>query len=289
MSAAQNSHAHEALLFKDAPTRSVPIDGVPFVYREIGPDAGVPLIMLHHLSAVLDNWDPRVVDGLAARRRVITFDNRGVGASGGSTPATIEAMADDAVQFIDALGLDRVDLLGLSMGGFIAQVIAERHPRLIRKIILAGTGPAGGPGINKVTGLTLSVILKSVLTRQDPKQFLFFTNSAHGRREARAFLERLKERTRDRDRNISLFSFAAQLKAIRRWGDQTPSDLSVIAHPALLANGEDDRMVPSPNTLDLARRLPNSELIPPYRDAGHGGIFQYHDEFVASALRFLQA
>ncbi|WP_426404933.1 alpha/beta fold hydrolase [Streptomyces sp. R-07] len=266
------------------------VRGVDFVYRQLGPEGDdVPLILLHHLTAVLDNWDPRVVDGLAARRQVIAFDNRGVGASGGSTPDTIEAMARDAVLFIRALGFEQVDLLGLSMGGFIAQVIAAEEPQLVRRIVLAGTGPAGGPGIDKVTALTLRDILKGFLTRKDPKQFLFFTDTEHGRREARAFLERLKERTSDRDRAISLTSFRAQLKAIHRWGLQAPADLSRIHQPVLVANGESDRMVPSENTLDLAARLPRSELIPLYPDAGHGGIFQFHNEFVARALAFLEA
>ncbi|WP_257232643.1 alpha/beta fold hydrolase [Streptomyces sp. Rer75] len=189
-----------------------------FAYRQHGPDDGVPLILLNHLSAVLDNWDPRVVDGLAARRRVITYDNRGVGASGGSTPDTIEAMARDTVLFIRAVGYDRVDLLGLSMGGFVAQVVAAQEPDLVRKMILAGTGPAGGPGIDKVTSLTIKDILKAVATRRDPEQFLFFTATESGRRAAHAFLDRLKERTDDRDKAISLSSFRAQLKAIHRWG-----------------------------------------------------------------------
>ncbi|GAA3127130.1 alpha/beta hydrolase [Streptomyces rameus] len=276
--------------YKDAPTRSVSVRGVDFVYRQLGSEGdGVPLILLHHLTAVLDNWDPRVVDGLAARRQVIAFDNRGVGASGGSTPDTIEAMARDAVLFIRALGFEQVDLLGLSMGGFIAQVIAAEEPQLVRRVVLAGTGPAGGPGIDKVTALTLRDILKGFLTRRDPKQFLFFTDTEHGRREARAFLKRLKERTSDRDRAISLTSFRAQLKAIHRWGLQAPADLSRIHQPVLVANGESDRMVPSENTLDLAARLPRSELVPLYPDAGHGGIFQFHNEFVARALAFLEA
>src|SRR5687767_746247 len=151
MSAPRSSPTSAPSSYKSAPTRSVSVRGVDFVYRQLGPQDGVPLILLHHLAAVLDNWDPRVIDGLAARRRVIAFDNRGVGASGGSTPATIEAMARDAVLFIRALGFNEVDLLGLSMGGFIAQVVAAEEPHLVRRIILAGTGPAGGPGIDKVT------------------------------------------------------------------------------------------------------------------------------------------
>ncbi|GHF81787.1 alpha/beta fold hydrolase [Streptomyces filamentosus] len=273
--------------YKNTPNRSVSVRGVTFAYRRLGPDDGVPLILLNHLSAVLDNWDPRVVDGLASRRPVIAFDNRGVGASGGSTPDTIEAMARDTVLFIRALGYDRVDLLGLSMGGFIAQVIAAEEPDLVRKLILAGTGPAGGSGIDKVTSLTIKDIVKAVLTRKDPKQYLFFTDTAGGRRAAHAFLDRLKERTNDRDKAISLSSFRAQLKAIHRWGRQAPAE-SRIHQPVLVANGESDRMVPSVNTVDLAARLPQGELEPLYPDAGHGGIFQHHDRFVPRALEFLE-
>lgn len=275
--------------YQHAPTRSVSVRGVDFVYRQLGPQGGVPLILLNHLGAVLDDWDPRVVDGIAARRPVIAFDNRGVGSSGGATPRTIEEMAHDAVLFIRALGLDQVDLLGLSMGGFIAQVIAAEEPRLVRKVILAGTGPAGGHGIDKVTALTLRAMLTGALTRQDPKQYLFFTDTANGRQAGRAFLGRLKERTDNRDQAISRPSFRAQLKAIRRWGRQAPSDLSGIAHPVLVANGESDRMVPSQNTLDLAARMPEGELVPLYPDAGHGGIFQYHDDFVARTLELLES
>ncbi|MEV6246544.1 alpha/beta hydrolase [Streptomyces sp. NPDC051742] len=289
MSTPSSSRTPTPTSYANTPTRSVSVRGVDFVYRELGPDDGVPLILLNHLSAVLDNWDPRVVDGLAAHRRVITYDNRGVGASGGSTPDTIEAMARDTVLFVRALGYDRVDLLGLSMGGFIAQVIAAQEPQLVRKVILAGTGPAGGPGIDKVTRITIKDILRGVATRNDPKRYLFFPDTAVGRRAAHAFLDRLKERTDDRDKAISVSSFRAQLKAIHRWGLQTPTDLSHIHQPVLVANGESDRMVPSENTLDLAARLPRGELEPLYPDAGHGGIFQYHDRFVARALEFLAA
>ena len=132
--------------YKDAPTRTVSAGGVDLAYRELGPKAGVPVIFLVHLAGNLGNWDPRVVDGIAAKHRVITFDNRGVGASTGTTPATIQAMAKDAVRFIRALGFDQVDLHGFSMGGMIAQ----DEPELVRKLILTGTGPAAGKGIKEV-------------------------------------------------------------------------------------------------------------------------------------------
>lgn len=271
---------------KDVPTKTVQVGATQFSYRELGPAAGVPVIFLNHLAANLDNWDPRVVDGIASTHHVITFDNRGVGASEGKTPDSIEAMARDAIAFIRALGFDKVDLLGLSMGGFLAQVIAAEEPELVRKLILAGTGPAGGEGIVNVTSLTYRDTFKAVATFKDPKEYLFFTRSAAGKSEARAFVKRLKERTVDRDKAISVRAFRRQLKAIHAWGTQEPSDLSRIQQPVLVANGESDRMVPTSNSFDLERRLPNATLRI-YSDAGHGGIFQYHERFVGEALEFL--
>ncbi len=272
--------------YANAPNRTVDVGGTRFAYRELGAMSGVPVIFLNHLAAVLDNWDPRVVDGIAAKHRVIVFDNRGIGASEGSTPDTIEAMARDAIAFIRALGFEQVDLLGFSLGGMVSQVIAELEPQLVRKMILAGTGPAGGVGIDKVTQVTILDMLKGYLTFKDPKQYLFFTTTANGRRESGKFIKRLKERTEDRDKPISIGAFRTQLKAIHAWGAQRPSDLSTIQQPVFVANGDNDRMVPTSNTFDLAKRLPNSE-IKIYPDAGHGGIFQFHDEFVAQSLEFL--
>ena len=272
--------------WKNAPTHTIDVGGVQFAYRQLGPSTGVPVVFLTHLGAVLDNWDPRIVDGIAAQHRVITFDNRGVGASSGSTPTTIEEMASDAVTFIRALGLDQVDLFGFSMGGMIAQVIAREEPRLVRKMILAGTGPAGGEGIDKVTRISYLDTARGLLTRQDPKQFLFFTRTPNGRRAGKEFLARLEERTDDRDKAISVRSLRAQLKAIHRWGQPQPANLARIRQPVLVLNGESDRMVPSKNTVDLDRRLPNSELVI-YPDAGHGGVFQFHEDFVKRALEFL--
>ena len=287
MNAQPSQHNDAITSYRHAPSRIVTAAGVTYAYRELGPNTGVPVIFLNHLAAVLDNWDPRVVDGIAARHRVITFDNRGIGASKGKTPVSVAAMARDAVAFIRALGFDQVDLLGFSLGGFVAQVIAQDEPQLVRKIILAGTGPAGGEGIDKVTSLTIQDTIKAVLTFKDPKEYLFFTRTANGRTQARQFVKRLKERKDNRDKSISPLAFRAQLKAIHAWGTQAPSDLSVIQQPVLVANGDDDRMVPSKNSFDLAQRLPNAKLRI-YADAGHGGIFQYHNEFVAEALQFLE-
>ena len=153
-------------------------------------------------------------------------------------------------------------------------------------MIIAGTGPAGGEGIDKVTRITYLDTARGLLTRQDPKQFLFFTRTPNGRRAGKQFLARLAERTNDRDKAISVSSFRAQLKAIHRWGQQTPADLGSIHQPVLVMNGDSDTMVPTQNTIDLHRRLPNSQLVI-YPDAGHGGVFQFHADFVKRALEFL--
>ncbi|HEY6589928.1 MAG TPA: alpha/beta hydrolase [Actinomycetota bacterium] len=286
MNVAPVAHNTAMTSWKHAPTRTLSAGGVEFAYRQLGPSTGVPVVFLTHLAAVLDNWDPRVVDGIAAKHRVITFDNRGVGASSGSTPTTIQEMARDAVTFIGALGLEQVDLFGFSMGGMIAQVIAQEEPQLVRKMILAGTGPAGGEGIDKVTRTTYLDTTRGLLTRQDPKQLLFFTRTPNGRRAGKEFLARLQERTSDRDKAISIGAFRAQLKAIHRWGQQQPADLASLHQPVLAMNGDSDKMVPTKNTVDLDRRLPNSQLVL-YPDAGHGGVFQFHEDFVKRALEFL--
>jgi pimeloyl-ACP methyl ester carboxylesterase len=274
--------------WKHTPTRVIKAGGVEFAYRELGPRGGVPLVFLHHLTAVLDDWDPRVIDGIAARRHVITFDNRGVGASSGSVPHTIDEMAADAVAFIRALGYDQVDLLGFSLGGGVAQVITLERPELVRRVILAGTGPAGGGGIEKINRIAASAYIKAALTLRDPRHYLFFTRTPDGKRAATDYMARLKERTEDRDKRISLQARRAQLKAIRAAGLQAPHDLGKIRQPVFVANGDNDVMVASSHSADLARRIPNAKLTI-YPDSGHGGVFQHHREFVPAVLEFLES
>ena len=273
--------------WKDVPTCTITAGDVEFAYRELGANnPGTPIVCLIHLAAVLDNWDPRVIDGLAAKHRVITFDNRGVGASSGAPSASIEEMASDAIAFIKAMGLDQVYLFGFSMGGMIAQEIVQMEPQLVRRMILTGTGPAGGEGISEVARVTYLDMLRGWLTFQDPKQFLFFTRTPAGIRAGKEFIRRLEERSENRDKKISVTALQAQLKALRRWAMKAPADLAKIHHPVLVANGDSDRMVPSKNTTDLAQRLANSELII-YPDSGHGAVFQFHADFVPKALEFL--
>ena len=213
------------------PRARIDVGGVPFAYRELGPPGGVPLVFLHHLMAVLDSWDPRVIDGIAAHRRVIAFDNRGVGASGGSVPDNIEEMGEDAIAFIRAMGLEQVDLLGFSLGGGVAQMVALQAPRLVRRMILAGTGPRGSGDLEEITKVAVGAYVKGALTLKDPRTFLFFPRDAEGKRAAKDYLARLKERTHDRDKRISLQARRAQLKAIRAAGaEQTRRPLA--DHPA---------------------------------------------------------
>jgi pimeloyl-ACP methyl ester carboxylesterase len=275
-----------SVTFENAPTKSIDVNGTKFVFRELGRRGGVPVVLLHHLTAVLEDWDPRVVDGLAARHHVIVFDNRGVGGSGGSTPQTVEEMASDAIAFIGALGFGKVDLLGFSLGGFVAQAIAQQHPGLVRKIILAGTGPAGGEGIAKVGAVLQDAFGKAGATKH-PKQFLFFTQTSNGQAAAGDFLRRLKERSGDLDAPVSNETVQAQITAIHAWGQGDAASLASVQHPVLVVNGDDDVMVPSVNSFELARRLPNAQLSI-FPDAGHGGIFQHHAAFVQQALVFLQ-
>ena len=201
-------------------------------------------------------------------------------------PDTVEAMADDAYTFIKALGFSKIDIFSFSLGGFVAQALVVKHPDLVRKLVFTGTGPKGGKDIDKVAGTTYFDMLRAALTRSDPKEFLFFNRNATGKPAARAFINRLKERTVDRDAPIKVKAFQTQLKAIKKWGRGTPDDLAKITQPTLVANGDNDRMVPSPLSEDLHRRIEGSELIV-YPDSGHGGIFQFHDKFAPVAVEFL--
>lgn len=280
--------SHESVItsYAKAPARTITADGVTYAYRELGPKGGIPVVFFVHLAATLDNWDPRIVDPIAKDRHVITFDNRGVGASTGQVPDSVEAMADDAYTFIRALGFDKIDIFSFSLGGFIAQDLVVKHPELVRKLVLTGTGPRGGKDIDKIVGVTYWDILRATLTRQDPKEFLFFNRNATGKPAARAFVQRLQERTVDRDADIKVRAFRTQLKAIQKFGRSAPADLSKLTQPTLIANGDNDRMVPSVLSEDLHRRIKGSELII-YPDSGHGGIFQFHAEFAPVAVEFL--
>lgn len=272
--------------YVQAPAKTISAGGVNFAYRELGPKGGIPVVFFVHLAATLDNWDPRIVDAIAKKRHVITFDQRGVGASSGTVPDTLEAAADDAYNFITALGYDKIDIFSFSMGGFIAQDLVVKHPDLVRKLVLTGTGPRGGRNIDKVVAVTYWDIFRATITRSDPKEFLFFERNKEGKKAGKAFVERLKERTVDRDKDIAFKALQTQLKAIVKFGRSAPSDLSKITIPTLIANGDHDRMVPSILSVDLHQRIAGSELII-YPNSGHGGVFQYWEKFAPVAAEFL--
>ena len=270
-----------------APNLTVQVGNEVFAYRELGKREGIPVVFFVHLAGTLDNWDPSVIDGIAKNRWVITFDNLGVGLSSGKVPESIRQMASDALTFLHALGIEKMDVLSFSMGGMIAQELIEMEPHIVNKLILAGTGPRGGVGIENVTKLSDRDTIRAILTLKDVKTYLFFTRTKNGKQKAREFLLRLKKRQEERDKTINWKAYRAQLKAITKWGLAAPNDLSKISVPTLIVNGDDDRMVPTINSYELNKRISGSQIII-YDDAGHGGIFQNHDDFVTKALEFLK-
>jgi pimeloyl-ACP methyl ester carboxylesterase len=272
--------------WRTTPTKTIDVGGTSFRYRELGQQGGVPVVFLHHFTAVLDDWDPRVIDGVAANHHVIAFDNRGVGGSGSKVPTDMEEMGADAIAFIRALGHDRVDLFGFSLGGAVAQMVALQAPDVVRRMVLTGTGPRGGGGIWKMPFIVVGAYTKAFLARKDPRHFLFFPRTREGKAAANDYFERLSERTQDRDLPISRQARNAQLRAITAGGLHAPDDLSAITIPVFVANGDNDLMVASELSADLAKRLPNAKLRI-YPNSGHGGIFQYHREFVPEVLEFL--
>ncbi|RSM35368.1 alpha/beta hydrolase [Amycolatopsis balhimycina DSM 5908] len=274
--------------WKTTPTKTIDVDGTSFAYRELGTPGGVPVVFLHHLTAVLDDWDPRVLDGVAAQHHVIAFDNRGVGSTGGRVPTDVAQMGADAIAFIRALGYEQVDLIGFSLGGGVAQMVALQAPDLVRRMVLAGTGPRGGGGIWKMPFIVGGAYTKAFLARKDPRHFLFCPRNAEGKEAANAYFDRLAERTSDLSKPISRQAGLAQVRAITSAGLHPADDLSKVKIPVFVANGGNDLMVASEHSKDMAARLPDSRLRI-YPNSGHGGVFQYHHEFVPEVLDFLGA
>ncbi|WP_329316520.1 alpha/beta fold hydrolase [Streptomyces sp. NBC_01262] len=272
----------------EAVTRTVDVGGTPFAYREVGAATGTPLVLLHHFTAVLDDWDPAVVDGLAAAHRVILVDLRGVGASGGTAPDSVEAMAADAVAFVEALGLATVDLLGYSLGGMVAQEVVQRRPDLVRRIVLAGTSPAGDAGPADTFAVLQDAMQNASAEGKHPKHFLFFSPTAPSQAAGDAFLARLDQRTQDRDTAATNEAIGAQVTALAKWERSSSSaGLAAVRQPVLVVNGDDDTMIPTISSFNLARQLPNAELSI-YPGSGHGALFQHHDLFVQQVLDFLR-
>lgn len=278
------------LLYQQAPNQTVTAaDGTVFAYREFGQtdSTATPVVLFVHLAATLENWDPRLVDQIGAHHRVIAFGNKGVGGSSGKVPTSIKGMADQALNFIDAMGLTRIKLFSFSLGGFIAQEVVEQRPELVEKLVLTGSGGRGGAGISQVVGVTFADIARALIARTDPKRYLFFNHDAAGGAAAQEFLDSINARTLVKDKPMSTRGFLTQLAAIYRWGKKPKAQLaSFITMPTLIANGDVDRMVPTENSYELHHRIPGSELVI-YENSGHGGVFQYHREFGAKLVDFL--
>lgn len=269
-----------------APTQFVEASGIRFAYRRFGKAGGVPIVFNQHYTGTMDYWDPAVTDGLAKDREVILFNNAGVSNSSGETPTSFQEMGANGIAFIRALGLTQVDVLGISIGGFVAQEIALQGGDLVRKVILVGTGHRG----NDMTASRSNAIFSATY---DPPEHLWlavhFKPTATSQKAGLAFIER-KWRRKDRDPEVSAQTVAAQGEAIGKW--ITPDDnaldyLKSIRQPTLVAQGSDDVIIPTAHSLTLQQNLPNAQLII-YPDAGHGSIYQYPELFVAHATLFLE-
>jgi pimeloyl-ACP methyl ester carboxylesterase len=269
------------LTHNTAPTRFVEADGIRFAYRRFGNPSGTPIVLLQHFMGNLDNYDPAITDALATGREVILTDNAGVGLSTGAAPQTVAGMARDAASLIDALGLEQVDLLGFSMGGFVAQQIAVDRPELVRRLVLVGTGPRGGEGMDQLAP-DVAPLFGRVYDPQDLMWLpIFFSPSEASQAAGRRFLERIRARTEDRDVPVSEATVAAHSAAAREWGIAAPGSydyLKGIRHPALVVNGSNDIVVPTVNSYILQQNLPNAELIL-FPDSNHGSHFQFKESF----------
>lgn len=267
--------------------RSAP-NGVDYAYRVTGASDETPLVALQHFRGNLDNWDPALIDTLARGRRVITFDNRGVAASSGRTPSTIAQMALDAIDFIDALDVGEVDLLGFSIGSFLAQEIALVRPSAVRRLVLASSAPQGASGMH---GWPADVIGAVGQPETSPEEYLsvFFTGSDASRTAGQQLLGRLFARTIDRDAATGWQTRLAQYDAVCTWGQPNHALLervSAIDKPVFVANGDSDPMI-LPRYSYLLAGLIREARLKIYPDSAHGFLFQHHAEFAADVDAFL--
>jgi pimeloyl-ACP methyl ester carboxylesterase len=270
--------------------RSVEVGGDSLVYRRFGnaQTEVPPLVCLQHFRGNLDNWDPALVDRLAQDREVLRLANRGVGASTGVVPDNVTDMTRDVLRFLDALELEQVDVLGFSLGGYIAQELALLRPRLLRRLVLAGTAPKGAPNIHRWSD---DVFTLATPDQPNPDGFikLFFSGSEESRARGMQYLARVSARQVDRDEPTDLATRDAQLAAITRWGIPDPSKLSrlaAITQPTYVANGDNDTMMDTENSHLLAHHLPNAQLRI-YPDSGHGFLDQYPTLFADHVRAFL--
>lgn len=272
-----------------APTRFAEVGGTRFAYRRWGNSAASqpPMLLLQHFRGGMDHWDPLMTDGLAAGREVLLYNGRGIASSGGTPRTRIEDMADDAAAFVRSLGLEQIDVLGFSLGGFQALDLTWRHPKLVRKLMLLGTGPRGGDP--DMESPVLRTAVNPVPTFED-FTYLFFGRSPRAKQAAREFWERRHQRA-DQDPPSSPQAMQAQIEAnmlyLPRLSEDDPfAYLRGISQPAFILNGVNDVMIPTVNSFYMARNMPNAQLFI-YPDSGHAAQFQHPQRFLQHAIQFL--
>ena len=277
--------------YLEAETRTAEgANAVSYAYRRLGPQGGRPLVLLQHFRGNLENWDPDLIDALAASRDVIVFDNTGVGATTGTTPTTFARMADDAIVFTEALGLGGIDLLGFSIGSFIAQEIVLTRPSLVAKLVLASTAPQGAPGMH---GWAPDIIGAVGEPTTSAEGFLhgFFTGSPESRAAGAQFLARIFSRQEGRDQETTWQTRNAQYDAVLKWG--TPDfgllqRLGAVKQPTFIASGDDDRMILPWYSFLTASLIPDA-FVKLYPDSAHGFLFQHAQAFAGDVGEFLDA
>jgi pimeloyl-ACP methyl ester carboxylesterase len=277
-------HSHQT-----APTQFVEANGIRFAYRRFGKAAGVPLVFNQHVMGTMDYWDPTVTDGLARDREVILFNNAGISSSSGEVPTTFEQTGANAVTFIRALGLKKADILGFSIGGMVAQEIALQTPDLVRKLILVGTGPRGGQGMETLTQAAGRLFGATY----DPPEYVWlavqFSPSEAGQAAGKEFLKRTHLRQEGRDPEVDDKVSPAQMEAMDKWGVQREGSydyLKTITQPTLVVNGSNDVIMPTVNSFIIQQNIPYAQLII-YPDSNHGSQHQYPELFVRHVSMFL--
>lgn len=280
------SYTHQTV-----PTQYVEANGIRFAYRRFGKTGGVPLVLNQHFTGTMDHWDPLVTDGLATGREVILFNNAGISSTSGSVPTSAEEMGANGVAFIQALGLTKVDVLGFSLGGMVAQEITLQTPDVVRKLVLVGTGPRGGEGMATLTPEAQETFGGTYDVPEEIWLKVHFTQSEASQAAGRQFLERFVLRKENRDPEVNGTVAGAQIEAIGKWGVQREGSydyLKNIHQPTLVLNGSKDIIIYTVNSFILQQHIPNAQLIL-YPDANHGSQYQYPELFVAHVTMFLDA